>query len=64
MCHERYTLSPASGDAAGIRTADIAADVHKSADYVREHLDLLRLAEEVQELVGSGRVSVEKLVTH
>jgi len=46
--------------AAGASTAEISAQVHKSSDFVREHLDLLRLAEPIHELVASGRLPVKQ----
>ena len=45
---------------AGASAPEIGKQVHKSADYVREHLDLLRLAEPVQEHVASGRLPIKQ----
>jgi len=45
---------------AGASIAEIAAEVHKSTDYVRKHLDLLRLCEPVRMLVVSGRLPAKQ----
>lgn len=45
---------------AGLTTAEIAAELHKSGDYVTKHLGLLRLCEAVAELVASGRLPVKQ----
>lgn len=44
---------------AGAEVKEIAASVRKSTDYVREHLDLLRLCEPIQRLVASGRLPIK-----
>jgi len=44
----------------GATTAQIAAKAHKSVDWVREHLDLLRLDEAVLAHVASGRIPIKQ----
>ncbi len=44
---------------AGMTVAEIAAEVRKSDDYVRKHLDLTRLAPEVADLLADGRLPVK-----
>lgn len=45
---------------AGMTNAQIAAEINTSDDYVRKHLDLLRLTDPVAELVASGRLPVKQ----
>ena len=45
---------------AGSTVAEICAAVHKSADYVREHLDLLRLHKDILALIASGRLPIKQ----
>ncbi|MBN2582545.1 MAG: ParB/RepB/Spo0J family partition protein [Planctomycetes bacterium] len=45
---------------AGMTVMEIAKQIHKSDDYVRKHLDLLRLCEPVRRLVASGRLPLKQ----
>jgi len=45
---------------AGLMVPQIAAQINASDDYVRKHLNLLRLCAPVRELVASGRLPVKQ----
>jgi len=45
---------------AGATVREIADAVHKSPDWVREHLDMLRLDRSIQRIVASGRLPLKQ----
>jgi len=45
---------------AGRSIQQISQQVHRSDDFVRKHLDLLRLAEPIRKLVASGRLPIKQ----
>jgi len=45
---------------AGASVKEIAAETHKSVDWVREHLDLLRLDVKIQAIVATGRLPIKQ----
>lgn len=58
--HIDYALQFGRSRDEGMSAGEIAAVVGKSDDFVRKHLDLLRLAPAVQELVASGRLPLKQ----
>jgi ParB/RepB/Spo0J family partition protein len=60
LSHIEYALEFDRGRMSGLSVMEIAADAGASDDFVRKHLDLLRLAQPIQELVASGRLPIKQ----
>lgn len=58
--HIEIALALGQGVDAGRTVKQLAEQTHKSVDWVREHLDLLRLDEKIRPLVASGRIPVKQ----